>query len=75
MSVGLAWKSAANSNEKLVNQNYATLFVFWIIFSIPYFKGLTWEIWNMKKKLAKKNIIKAQGHILFGLIFFASDFT
>jgi hypothetical protein len=24
MSVGLAWKSAAKSNEKLVNQKYAT---------------------------------------------------
>ena len=25
MSVVLAWKSAANSNEKIVNQKYATL--------------------------------------------------
>ena len=30
MSVGLAWKSAAKSNEKLVNQNYATLFLSWM---------------------------------------------
>ena len=27
MSVGLAWKSAAKSNEKLVNRIYATLFL------------------------------------------------
>ena len=27
MSVGLAWKSPAKSNEKLVNQTYAALFL------------------------------------------------
>ena len=31
MSVGLAWKSAAKSNEKLVNQKYATLFLSWML--------------------------------------------
>ena len=30
MSVGLAWKSAAKNNEKLVNQKYATLFLTWM---------------------------------------------
>ena len=29
MSVGLAWKSAAKSNEKLIDQKYATLFFKW----------------------------------------------
>ena len=33
MSVGLAWKSAAKSNERLVNQNYAKLFLYWMPFS------------------------------------------
>ena len=32
MSVGLAWKSVAKSNEKLVNQKYATLFLSWMPF-------------------------------------------
>ena len=32
MAVGLAWKSAAKSNEKLVNQKYATLFLSWMPF-------------------------------------------
>ena len=32
MSVGLAWKSAGKSNEKLVNQKYATLFLSWMPF-------------------------------------------
>ena len=32
MSVGLVWKSAAKSNEKLVNQKYATLFISWMPF-------------------------------------------
>ena len=30
MSVGLAWKSAAKNNEKLVNQKYATVFLSWL---------------------------------------------
>ena len=30
MSVGLACKSAAKSDEKLVNQNYKTLFLSWM---------------------------------------------
>jgi hypothetical protein len=33
MSVGLAQKLAAKSNEELVNQKYATLFLFWMPFS------------------------------------------
>ena len=33
MSVGLAWKSAAKINEKLVNQKYATLFLSWMPFN------------------------------------------
>ena len=33
MSVGLAWKSAAKSNKKLVNQKYAKLFLSWILFN------------------------------------------
>ena len=33
MSVGLAWKSAAKSNEKLVNEKYATLFLSWMPFT------------------------------------------
>ena len=33
MSLGSAWKSAAKSNEKLVNQKYATLFLSWMPFS------------------------------------------
>ena len=33
LSVGLAWKSAAKSNENTVNQNYATLFLFWMPFN------------------------------------------
>ena len=33
MSEGLAWKSAAKSNEKLVNQKYATLFLSWMPFN------------------------------------------
>ena len=33
MSVGLAWTSAAKSNEKLDNQKYATLFLSWMPFS------------------------------------------
>ena len=32
MSVGLAWKSATKSNEELVNQKYATLFLSWMSF-------------------------------------------
>ena len=32
MSVGLAWKSVAKSDEKLVNQKYATLFLSWMPF-------------------------------------------
>ena len=34
MSVGLAWKLAAKSNERLVNQKYATLFLSWMLFRI-----------------------------------------
>ena len=34
MSVGLAWKSDAISNEKLVNQKYTTLFLSWMPFII-----------------------------------------
>ena len=30
ISLGLAWKPAAKSNEKLVNQNYTTLFLSWM---------------------------------------------
>ena len=33
MLVGLAWKSAAKSNEKLGIQKYATLFLSWMPFS------------------------------------------
>ena len=33
MSVGLAWKSVAKSNENLVIQKYATLFLSWIPFN------------------------------------------
>ena len=36
MSVWLARKSAAKSNEKLVNQNYATLFLSWMPFSTTF---------------------------------------
>ena len=32
MSVGLSQKTAAKSNEKLVNQNNATLFLSWMRF-------------------------------------------
>ena len=32
MPVGLAWKSVAKSDEKLVNQKYATLFLYWMPF-------------------------------------------
>ena len=28
--MGLAWKSAAKNNEKLANQKYATLFLYWM---------------------------------------------
>ena len=38
MSMGLAWKSAAKSNEKIVNQKYATLFLSWMPFSKKYGK-------------------------------------
>ena len=37
MSVGLARKSAPKSNEKLVYQNYATLFSSWMPFSTRNF--------------------------------------
>jgi hypothetical protein len=43
MLVGLARKSAANSNEKLVNQKYATLFLSWM----PFRKGLAEKIKNL----------------------------
>ena len=33
MSADIAQKSVAISNEKLVNQNYATLFLSWISFN------------------------------------------
>ena len=38
ISVRLAWKSAAKSNDKLVNQKYAPLFLSWMPFRlyIPY---------------------------------------
>ena len=32
MSVGLAWKLATKSNEKLVNQKYETPFLSWMPF-------------------------------------------
>ena len=30
MSVGLVWKSAAKSNEKLANQKYETMLLSWM---------------------------------------------
>ena len=38
MSVGLAWKAAEKSKEKLVNQKYATLFLSWMPFSLLNFE-------------------------------------
>ena len=45
MSVALAWKSAAKSNEKLVNQKYATLFLSWMPFLVEntYFYKLAFS--------------------------------
>ena len=41
--------------------------------NIPDFKGLLWEIWNMKSKNYQKVVLKALGHILYGSNFIASD--
>ena len=38
MSVGLAWKSVTKNDEKLVNQKYATLFLYLMPFSKKYGK-------------------------------------
>ena len=37
LSVRLAWKSATKSNEKLINQKYAKLFLSWMPFSTSFF--------------------------------------
>ena len=51
MSVGLVWKSAAKSNEKLANQKYETMLLSW----------MPTKIINEKKK---KIIIIIFGQIL-----------
>ena len=58
MSVGLAWKSAAKSNEKLVNQ---TLFLSWMPFSIKEWK----EALSSNQKIIKKKFYSL--HVLIGL--------
>ena len=70
MSVGLAWKSAAKSNEKLVNQKYAPLFLSWMPFNSfgkAYdFWSVTkielrfeWQNWNSELALSLKYLLKA----------------
>ena len=52
MSVGLAWKSAAKSNDKLVNQKYATLFLSRMPFSGNFYQFIyhlgNWKTLEMK---------------------------
>ena len=61
MSVGLAWKSAAKSNKKLVNQKYQTLFLSWMAFSIKEWK----EALSSNQKIIKKHFYSL--HVLIGL--------
>ena len=48
MSVGLAWKSAAKSNEKLVNQKYVTLFLSWRPFNALLNCSALWNFSSSK---------------------------
>jgi hypothetical protein len=45
MSVRLALQSAAKSNEKLVNQKYATIFLSWL----PFKNASKFQIWQGSK--------------------------
>ena len=47
MSADIAQKSVAKSNEKLVNQNYATLFLSWVPFNTNSLNGKA-EISNLQ---------------------------
>ena len=47
MLVGLGWKSTAKSNEKLVNQTYATLFLFWMPFNTLVAFNVSWSFMEM----------------------------
>ena len=53
MSVGLVWKSIAKSNEKLVNQTYATLFLSWMP---NIFWPLIWSLCKIPSKLLYETI-------------------
>ena len=62
MSVGLAWKSAAKSNEKLIIQKYATLFLSWMPFSqiiiiiVVHYRVGTLVVW-IKRPIFDMSII------------------
>ena len=54
MPVGLAWKSVAKSDEKLVNQKYAVLILdalYWKEFKCGFKMAFTPLLWNCEKWL------------------------
>ena len=85
MSLGLAWKSAAKSNEKLLNQKYATLFLSWMPFSSNMawfwkcfcrkYKNMSYTIeWSLISHSKESNCIQRYVQVLpFLVIVFLFD--